>query len=60
VEFVFNMFDEDHSNSIDFNEFKRWLQKNQVRMSLADRPAEVDCNTPELKPRANSSKSKAS
>lgn len=31
IEYIFNKFDEDGSNSIDFEEFKKWLEDNSVR-----------------------------
>lgn len=34
IEYIFNKIDEDGSNSIDINEFKKWLEANQVRMSM--------------------------
>lgn len=31
IEYIFNKFDEDGSNSIDFEEFKKWMEDNSVR-----------------------------
>lgn len=33
VEYVFNKLDTDKSNTIEFDEFKKWLEENEVRMS---------------------------
>ena len=33
IEYIFNKFDEDGSNSIELIEFKQWLQINDVRMN---------------------------
>ena len=33
IEYLFNKFDEDGSNSIEFEEFKKWLEDNECRMS---------------------------
>ena len=30
IEYIFNKFDEDGSNSIDFEEFKKWMEDNSV------------------------------
>lgn len=30
IEYVFNKFDEDKSNSIELNEFRKWLEDNDV------------------------------
>ena len=32
VEFIFNKIDSDSSNSIEFNEFEKFLKDNNVRM----------------------------
>lgn len=31
IEYIFNKFDEDGNNQIEFDEFKRWLEKNEVK-----------------------------
>ncbi len=36
IEYVFNMLDEDGSNTIEFNEFKKWLVENNCRMSQSE------------------------
>ena len=33
IEYIFNKFDEDGSNSIEFEEFRKWLEDNDCRMS---------------------------
>lgn len=33
IEYLFNKFDDDGSNSIEFEEFKKWLEDNDCRMS---------------------------
>lgn len=33
IEYLFNKFDEDGSNSIEFEEFRKWLEDNDCRMS---------------------------
>lgn len=33
VEYIFNKFDEDGSNSIEFEEFRKWLEDNNCRMT---------------------------
>jgi Ca2+-binding EF-hand superfamily protein len=33
IEYLFNKFDDDGSNSISFEEFKKWLEENDCRMS---------------------------
>jgi calcium-dependent protein kinase len=33
VEFVFNKLDEDGNNQVEFEEFRKWLEMNEVRMS---------------------------
>ena len=33
IEYIFNKFDADGDNSVDFEEFKAWLEKNNIRMS---------------------------
>ena len=30
IEYIFNKFDEDGSNSIEFEEFKKWMEDNSV------------------------------
>jgi calcium-dependent protein kinase len=30
IEYIFNKLDEDRSNSIEFNEFEKWLKDNDV------------------------------
>ncbi len=32
IEYLFNKFDEDHSNSIEFEEFRKWLEDNDVNI----------------------------
>ncbi|CAD8120799.1 unnamed protein product [Paramecium sonneborni] len=34
IEYIFNKIDLDGSNSIELNEFKKWLEENQVQMSM--------------------------
>ncbi|KAM3142202.1 hypothetical protein pb186bvf_005611 [Paramecium bursaria] len=34
IEYIFNKFDDDGNNSIDFDEFKKWLEDNDVRMNM--------------------------
>ncbi|CAD8190461.1 unnamed protein product [Paramecium pentaurelia] len=38
IEFMFNKIDLDGSNSIELNEFKKWLEENQVQMSMRNQP----------------------
>lgn len=33
IEYLFNKFDEDGSNSIEFEEFRKWLEDNECRMT---------------------------
>jgi len=33
IEYIFNKFDDDGSNSIEFEEFRKWLEDNDCRMS---------------------------
>ncbi|EGR29941.1 protein kinase domain protein [Ichthyophthirius multifiliis] len=33
IEYIFNKFDGDEDNKIDFNEFTKWLKNNNIRMS---------------------------
>jgi Ca2+-binding EF-hand superfamily protein len=33
IEYIFNKFDDDGSNSIEFEEFKKWLEDNDCRMT---------------------------
>jgi calcium-dependent protein kinase len=33
IEYIFNKFDDDGSNSIEFDEFRKWLEDNECRMS---------------------------
>ena len=30
IEYIFNKFDDDGNNLIEFNEFKKWLEENDV------------------------------
>ncbi|CAD8048740.1 unnamed protein product [Paramecium primaurelia] len=32
IEYIFNKFDEDGSNSIDFEEFKKWMEDNSIQV----------------------------
>lgn len=34
IEYIFNKIDEDGNGSVDLNEFKKWLEENNVRMSM--------------------------
>lgn len=36
IEYIFNKFDLDGNNLIEFNEFKRWLEENDVRMTASE------------------------
>ncbi|CAK56585.1 unnamed protein product (macronuclear) [Paramecium tetraurelia] len=38
IEYMFNKIDLDGSNSIELNEFKKWLEENQVQMSMRNQP----------------------
>jgi Ca2+-binding EF-hand superfamily protein len=33
IEFIFNLIDEDHTNTIELREFEKWLKQNNVRMN---------------------------
>ena len=33
IEYIFNKFDDDGNNLIDFEEFKKWLEDNECRMN---------------------------
>lgn len=35
IEYLFNKFDEDGSNSIEFEEFRKWLEDNECKMTSA-------------------------
>jgi len=32
IEYIFNKFDDDGNNLIEFNEFKKWLEENDVNI----------------------------
>lgn len=34
VEYIFNLIDEDGNNTIELEEFKKWLKDNDVQMSM--------------------------
>ena len=34
IEYIFNKFDDDGNNLIEFNEFKKWLEENDVNFYL--------------------------
>jgi calcium-dependent protein kinase len=34
IEYIFNKFDEDGSNSIEFAEFSKWLEENDVFIAI--------------------------
>lgn len=36
MEYLFNKFDEDGSNSIEFEEFRKWLEDNECRMTSSN------------------------
>jgi len=34
IEYIFNLIDEDGNNTIELEEFKKWLKDNDVEMSI--------------------------
>lgn len=34
IEYIFNKFDDDGNNFIEFNEFKKWLEDNEVYLYI--------------------------
>lgn len=36
IEYIFNKFDDDGNNLIEFNEFKKWLEENDCRMTASE------------------------
>ena len=36
IEYLFNLFDDDGSNSIEFEEFTKWLEDNNCRMKRTE------------------------
>lgn len=34
IEYIFNKFDSDGDNVIDFTEFQKWLEHNNIRLSI--------------------------
>lgn len=40
--FLFNKFDDDENGTIQFNEFKKWLEENKIRMTSKAPTKKVD------------------
>jgi len=34
IEYIFNKFDSDGDNKIDFTEFQKWLENHNIRLSV--------------------------
>ena len=44
IEYIFNKFDDDGNNSIDFDEFKKWLEDNDVILQLYNLQVRMNMN----------------